>query len=154
MRRADLRRVAFVLRELAATIDARGEHAWDLTREWSAGPRASTLEAARSRTLGDPTARAALSHDPDPHTAMLGAYGRLLGAVDALERLHRDAGPDRRPACVWHAVLGYRVTARRHVDGDRVCDWCYRRHGHLHRQPTPGEIHARQTGAARVRRAL
>lgn len=151
-RRADLVRVAEVLRGLADQIDQRGDHAWTLTREWTAGPRASTLETGRSRTLGDPTGRAAIADEVDPHAAMLTTLDRLMRNALDLAALYRDTGPDPRARCRWHATAGYHAPATRIAAGQPVCDWCYRRHADLGRPPTTTELDQRASGAHRIRR--
>lgn len=151
MKRGDLVRVAALLRRLADDIDQRGAHAWALTRDWSTGPRASTLEAARSRTIGDPTGRAAITQEHDPHAAMVTALDRLTGTALELVQLYRDVGPDRRPECAWHRHAGHHAPATRRHAGEHVCDWCYRRATAGH-PPTPDDIRRRATGAERIPR--
>jgi hypothetical protein len=151
IRRADLRRVADLLRRAADGIEQRGDHAWTLTREWQTGPAASTLQTGRSRTLGDPTGRAAITRHPDPHAAMLHALDRAVGAAVELLQLYRDVGPDPRP-CAWHHAAGRHATATRRAAGADVCDWCYRRHAATGRPPTRDQINARHNGADRIPR--
>lgn len=152
MRRSDLRRLSALLRHLADQLDQRGDHAWSLTRQWRAGPRAATLESTRIRTLSDPTARTALTTDPDPHATYVRQLAGLAGLAFDLERLLRDVGPPRAPVCHYMAAEGVNVAATRTVDGRPACDWCYRRHLDTGRPPTPHEIRQRATGADRIPR--
>lgn len=152
MRRSDLRRLSALLRHLAEQIDQRGDHAWNVTRQWRAGPRAAALEPTRVRTLGDPTARAALTADPDPHATYVRQLAGIARLAFDLERLLRDVGPPRAPVCHYMAAEGVNVTATRTVDGRPACDWCYRRALDTGRPPTPQEIRQRTAGADRVRR--
>lgn len=151
-RRADLARVAELIRGLADQINARGDRAWQLTRDWTPGAGASTLDTGRSRTLGDPTSRAALAHTPDPHAAMLDAYNRLVAAAREIEQLLRDVGPDPRPRCAWHAEGGYFAPATRTAEHALVCEWCYRRHASTGKRPTFAHLHQRAAGAQRIPR--
>lgn len=151
-RRADLARVAELLRGLADQINARGDRAWNVTLEWRTGPNAAPLDTGRSRTLGDPTSRAALTATPDPHAAMLDAYSRLVRAARDIDQLLRDVGPDPRPRCAWHAEGGYFAPATRTADRALVCEWCYRRHSSTGKRPTFTQLHQRAAGAQRIPR--
>lgn len=151
-RRSELPRVVDLTRALGDALDQRGDRAWNLTREWTAGPRASTLEAGRSRTLGDPTGTAAIALEVDPHAAYLRRLDRLTAlAVELLEFL-RDVGPDPRASCQWHRAAGHYAPATRRHGPDLVCEWCYRRHRSTGRPPTTTEITRRATGARRIPR--
>lgn len=98
--RADLPHLAAVIRHAGELLEARGSHAWTITRQWQAGPGAANLDPGRaSGTIADPTGQAAISDGPDPHADLRRQIDAAVSAakdlIDVLQRSSRKGGRRR-----------------------------------------------------------
>ena len=130
MNRSDLPHLAAVIRSAGEKLEARGGHAWTLTRQWQPGPGAANLDPGRpSGTIADPTGHAAMAPEPDPHHELIARVeAAVRSCVDLIDSLDR-VGPARTIRwCWWHEQIGMRVPAPdRSIDGRPASEWAYRR---------------------------